>query len=421
MLRKCIRRHLHTKVAIIGGGDAGKSLESLLLSQRVFEPQDIRVFDPKSTYTYQSGLTLVGGGKKRLSEIRIKKKYLQSYVSDYIQDEVSLIIPEKNEIQTELNGSYFYDHLVLATGTNPTPSKTPGLLEALDDADCPVGSIYLPKYALKYSDLREYYLNRQSSENGNLKAVFTQPLSPIKCGGAPQKILHLSHETWTKQKLNVDYSFYSGSPKPFPADYYIPHLKAELEKKNVNLNLNSELIGVKGNERLAQFRNTETGDVFEVEFDILHATPLNLPPEFIKNSNLAASNGYADVNINSLQHNKFKNIWALGDSANLPTSKTNSAVNAQIWVLLQNFEDLKKGVSLDEIQGRYEGYSACPVLLGNNKVMLCEFGYEGKPRKSIPGFEHTKGNKFFYFLKNQVFHRLNMTNMNKHVDAILDT
>ncbi len=32
-------------------------------------------------------------------------------------------------------------------------------------------------------------------------AVFTHPASPLKCGGAPQKIAYLAADYWRKQKL----------------------------------------------------------------------------------------------------------------------------------------------------------------------------------------------------------------------------
>lgn len=67
----------------------------------------------------------------------------------------------------------------------------------------------------------------------------------------------------------------------------------------------------------------------EVRFDIAHIVPPMKAPEFIKNSaDLGDAAGYVDVNPFTLQHKRYANIWALGDSANLPTSKTAAAVMA---------------------------------------------------------------------------------------------
>ncbi len=78
--------------------------------------------------------------------------------------------------------------LVLATGTHPNPELTPGLKEALINNKVPVGCNYIPKFAQKMNKLRENF-------NGG-EAVFTAPASPIKCGGAPQKIMYLSADYW---------------------------------------------------------------------------------------------------------------------------------------------------------------------------------------------------------------------------------
>lgn len=46
------------------------------------------------------------------------------------------------------------------------------------------------------------------------------------------------------------------------------------------------------------------------------------PHENLVQAGLTAENGLLDVNINTLQHKKYKNIFGLGDVANLPTTKT---------------------------------------------------------------------------------------------------
>jgi sulfide:quinone oxidoreductase len=49
-------------------------------------------------------------------------------------------------------------------------------------------------------------------------------------------------------------------------------------------------------------------------------------PEFIRTSSLASENGWLNVNHHTLQHNKFSNIFGIGDVCNLPTAKTAAAV-----------------------------------------------------------------------------------------------
>jgi len=58
----------------------------------------------------------------------------------------------------------------------------------------------------------------------------------------------------------------------------------------------------------------------------LHYTPKQTPPKFIAESKLGDSTGFVDVNSGTLLHKKYNNIFSLGDSSNVPTSKTMSAI-----------------------------------------------------------------------------------------------
>ena len=46
--------------------------------------------------------------------------------------------------------------------------------------------------------------------------------------------------------------------------------------------------------------------------------------------------GWVDVDMYTLQHKRYPNVFALGDCAALPTSKTAAAVTSQAPVLVHN-------------------------------------------------------------------------------------
>lgn len=68
----------------------------------------------------------------------------------------------------------------------------------------------------------------------------------------------------------------------------------------------------------------------------MHVTPHMEPSKVYSDAKLANPNKYVNVNINTLQHKEYPNIFALGDCADLPTSKTLSAVNDQIHIVYDN-------------------------------------------------------------------------------------
>jgi NADH dehydrogenase FAD-containing subunit len=82
-----------------------------------------------------------------------------------------------------------------------------------------------------------------------------------------------------------------------------------------------------------------------------------------------------------LQHEKFRNIFSLGDCAALPISKTAAAAAAQSGVVTENIlrqiqADMKSkqapgAVELKEDElASYNGYTSCPLVTGKGKVKI---------------------------------------------------
>lgn len=59
------------------------------------------------------------------------------------------------------------------------------------------------------------------------------------------------------------------------------------------------------------------------------------PHSYIKESGLANDAGFVDVDKYTLRHNKFSNVWALGDCSSLPNSKTAAAIFSQTLALCE--------------------------------------------------------------------------------------
>jgi sulfide:quinone oxidoreductase len=114
---------------------------------------------------------------------------------------------------------------------------------------------------------------------------------------------------------------------------------------------------------------------------MIHVTPPQSAPDFIRNSPLANAAGWIDVEKHTLQHNKYKNIYACGDAANLPVSRTGAAIRKQAPVLVANLLTAMEGKPSDAF---YNGYSSCPIITGYNKLVLAEFDYNNIPTETFP-------------------------------------
>jgi sulfide:quinone oxidoreductase len=131
---------------------------------------------------------------------------------------------------------------------------------------------------------------------------------------------------------------------------------------------------------------------------MIHVTPPQSAPDFVRNSPLANDAGWVDVHKYSLQHLRYPNVFSLGDASSLPTSRTGAAIRKQAPVLVKNLLSLMKG---EELKAQYNGYTSCPVVTGYGKLVLCEFDYANQPKETFP-FNQAKERWSMYQLKRKV-------------------
>lgn len=111
---------------------------------------------------------------------------------------------------------------------------------------------------------------------------------------------------------------------PIPAMFGIKRYSDALEQlrveRNVKAMFNTQLLSVDGKERTAVLK---TGDkITSQRFDLLHVSPPMSSPDCISSSPLADAAGFVEVDKNTLQHVRFPNVFAAGDVASTPNSKT---------------------------------------------------------------------------------------------------
>lgn len=167
------------------------------------------------------------------------------------------------------------------------------------------------------------------------KAIFTEPAMPIKCAGAPQKILYLWTDKWQQKQLPIDVEFYKTNAVMFGVPKYSETLSGVAAEYNIKTTFKTPLIKVQGNE--ATFQNLDTKEITTKKFDFLHVVPPMGAHEYIAESGLADATGFLDCNKNTMRHSKYSNIWGIGDCTNVPSAKTAAAIFSQTEVLHEYF------------------------------------------------------------------------------------
>ena len=377
----------HYQVLIVGGGTAGITVAAQLANSP--NPPQMGIIEPSSKHYYQPIWTLVGGGvfPKEISE-RDEVDYIPAGAA-WIQDKVVTFDPENNSVSTESSGDISYDYLVVAAGIQIDWDKIPGLKESVGKAGSGVCSNY------SFQTVGSTWDNINNFKGG--KALFTQPGTPIKCAGAPQKIMYLAADHFRKNGMNgqADVHFYSAAGGIFGVKKYADTLYQVIDNYGINAHFMHELSAIDSANKQATFKNLETGEEVTSDYDMIHVTPPQSAPDFIKNSPLAAETGWVEVNPNTTQHTRFDNVFALGDCSNMPTSKTGAAIRKQAPTTVKNLQAVMAGQSLN---AQYTGYTSCPLVTGYGRLVLAEFDYDKIPEESFP-FDQSQERYSMYALK----------------------
>eukprot|EP01129_Flabellula_baltica_P016796 TRINITY_DN9115_c0_g1_i1.p1 TRINITY_DN9115_c0_g1~~TRINITY_DN9115_c0_g1_i1.p1 ORF type:complete len:442 (-),score=122.08 TRINITY_DN9115_c0_g1_i1:25-1350(-) len=385
---KQIKEQKKAQVLVIGAGTAGIGVSSLLS-----KTNDVLIVDPADKHYYQPAWTLVGGGLYEMSKTEKAMADVIPKGTEHLKDAVAEIQPDTNTVITTGGVEIKYDYLFVTSGLQIDWDLIKGLPEALEDPQSNVTSNYSAKYAPKTFDIVK------KLKRGN--AIFTHPSTPIKCGGAPQKAMYLSDSIWKEQGKDIAVDFFIGGGVVFPAEPYRQPLLDLMAKRGITPHFQEDLVEVDSKKFVATFKNLQTGELTEKKYSMLHVTPKMGAPDFVKNSKLANAAGFVDVNKNTLQHNAYPNVFSLGDSAGLPTSKTAAAISGQVPVAVKNFLSYKTGVPLIE---SYDGYTACPITTQKGKVLMAEFNYDiTQKQETFPFIDSTKESSFNYFLKRRIF------------------
>jgi sulfide:quinone oxidoreductase len=348
----------HHQVLIIGGGTGGITVASQLLRAR--PGLDVAILEPASVHEYQSGWILAGAGLLPYGETQRPEAAVIPAGATWIHGSAATFEPEAHRVITAAGESLRYDVLVVAMGLQLNWSQIKGLPEALGH-HCIVSNYSHAHIAATWEAIRGF-------QGGT--ALFTHPATPIKCGGAPQKVMYLADDVFQATSgvgVNTRVIFCSALAQLYPVKAYNATVERVVARRGIETRLRRNLIEVRAEEQVAVFEvRAESGDPFleEIRFDLLHVVPPMAAPDVVAASPLAIEGpgGWVEVNKDTCQHKRFEDVFALGD------------------VMVANL--------LAHLDGRplpshYNGYTACPLITGFHNVVMAEFDYDLKPVSSF--------------------------------------
>ncbi|HEY5890680.1 MAG TPA: FAD/NAD(P)-binding oxidoreductase, partial [Acidimicrobiia bacterium] len=259
-----------------------------------------------------------------------------------------------------------YDQLVIATGTSPRPDQTPGM-------DGPEwGKSIHNFYTLEGATRLRAALD--GFEGGRIVVHVTE--MPIKCPVAPLEFAFLaeSHFRGRGMRDRVEFVYVTPLDGAFTKPVASKLLGNMLDERRIGLEADFYIERVDN-----ESKTIVSFDEREISFDLLVTVPVNMGADFVARSGLGNELNHVPVDHGNFLSKDWSNIFALGDAADLPTSKAGSVAHFAVDIFIDNFLHHIRG---EEMPMQFDGHANCFVESGDGKALLLDFNYEVQP---LPG------------------------------------
>jgi len=351
---------------VLGAGSAGTMVANKLRPRLASSEWRITLVDQDDEHHYQPGYLFIPFGIYRRDDVvRPRTRFVPDGV-ELVLGEVDAIDPELGTVTLEGGRELAYDQLIVATGTQPRPDQTPGMLG--------------PEWRRTIHDFYTLEGAEALAEalTGFRAGRFVVHVSemPIKCPVAPLELLFLADAHFRELGVRDDVELVYVTPLDgaFTTPVAARRLAGMLSSRGITVETDFVV------ERIDDAAKTVISyDEREVPFDLLVTVPVNMGADAVGRSGMGDELNHVPVDPGTLRSRRWPNVFALGDAADLPISKAGSGVHFSVDVFTDNFVEHAAGRPMPH---RYDGHVSCFVESGNGKALLLDYNYDTQP---LPG------------------------------------
>jgi len=353
------------KLVILGAGCAGTMVANKLRKKLDAAEWSITIIDKDDRHVYQPGLLFIPFGIYKADDIVRSRSEFISRGIDFVIDEIISIDTTAQKVETTA-GSYDYDKIIVCTGVSLAPEEIPGLMEGWQQT---AFDFYTLEGAVN--------LCRALREFKSGKLVLNIAEFPFKCPVAPLEFVYLADAYFTERGLrdNIEIRLVTPLPGAFTKPKASAFFSQLIESKNIKITASYDLAEVDcSNKKII----SAAGDA--IDFDLLVSIPPNVGARMLVKSEVAMDEiGYVKTNNHTLKAENHENMFVLGDTTTLPTSKAGSVAHFSAEVMVENF---LREINGEELKPDFDGHANCFIETGFEKAALIDFNYDYEP---LPG------------------------------------
>ena len=304
------------QIVVLGGGSGG-IVAATNLGRKLGNKHDIILIDKRPDHVFMPAFLFLMVGQRQVSDISRGLRHLEKRNVKFIQSEVGGIDPVRQEITLQ-NQKINYDYLIVSLGLQTRPDLVPGFAE---------GSLHPWELdgAIKLRDTL-------ASFTGGRIVVGT-PLGPYRCPPAPYEAQWMIDDYFTRKGMRhrIEIEYFTRDPEPV-GEHRTPLVWMDRESKRRNVKQNYEFVV----RSIDHEKKTVKGLYnYEIPYDLLVMVPPHRPAQVLFDCGLAETENGIRVDYDTLK-TKWDNVYAIGDCADMPASKSGGVAHQEADVVAHN-------------------------------------------------------------------------------------
>jgi sulfide:quinone oxidoreductase len=371
------------RVVVLGGG-VGGTLTANLVARKLKRliargEAKVTVVDATGQHAYQPGYMYIAMGSERAEKLKRPERSLLDANVDLVVDTVERIDPASSLVALASGETMPFDHLVIATGSRILP-------EAIESFETEAYHFYTAQASAR--------LRKALDAFSGGKIVIGIAGIPYKCPPAPLEVAFLIEAELRARGLRekTQITFLSPINRAFTIESVSEMVTPIFEEKGIDLQL---LAGVDSID--AERKVVVTDAMEEYPYDLLICVPPHKGAQVVIDSGLAPKSGWLPTDRHTLQVKhllpsntpdaeipRYPNIYALGDTTDLPLSKAGSTAHFEAPIVAERVSARAMGREPEGKDASYTGKVMCFFEVGDGKGTLLQFDYDHPPKPPKP-------------------------------------